>query len=801
MSRSWPPISASRAVLSRWILTPLLLLSGPGSTIALADSPPLPAIPFASLQFTDRATALSDWLVVHVPPEHPGLADGVLKQSTDEAVHAALASIEGGTAVAISAEPKVDLGGRFVPVKNPDQKEIFLAACAIDAPSAAPVYALLGNNGSMTLAVNGAVIDSSKHSRSGSAPQYVAKLPLRAGHNILVVRVDGNEPDTGFSVTAIGDETIALHEAVQSAGTCLRSRVVKTAAELELDIRLAGWTRDFECSLVSPDGTTRPLGRHSPRKKLQEPGSVPNGRHTFVLHLGQATYKEPVLIGDPGEIVGALANRAEGGHFGEPVKLEIDSYLHRLASLLATTKRDKNWEYSVVSAIEAADLLMADPSGERRPPVELVAFRSAIDQSVQHYQIAFPNGRAEPVPLLVIVAAVIGSAKPFIDGPTVRSHLEALDIARLAERAGVAVLWPGYRCPPSGSPIDLAHFDQVLSHASSRYPIDPDRVTLVGHCGGGVFAGMMLMRWPERFASLVYYDAMFQRSRVGYRIAAARQKDPYYPFADYRHWLAATDPMQWILDRNFPRPILVLHDGSLAEGHGGVLLSVDFSTRAGRAGVPHEFRKVEPRYGRLGQWQEILQWASQRKVDASSAASAPHFWGGAVADAFTGPFLIVVGTGGTETEQAALAEQARRLGESWRKSQFVDAPAKRDIDVTDQDLRSNLVLIGNAETNVIWKRLAPGLSTDVNSSRIRFGPKEWVGTRLGIHAAERNPLHPEALVVLYGAQQFDGARFDAHDLAVTGWYNFAVWDFDQPEPLIDAGLVPGRSAAVQANNR
>ncbi|HID08522.1 MAG TPA: hypothetical protein EYP10_15400, partial [Armatimonadetes bacterium] len=123
---------------------------------------------------------------------------------------------------------------------------------------------------------------------------------------------------------------------------------------------------------------------------------------------------------------------------------------------------------------------------------------------------------------------------------------------------------------------------------------------------------------------------------------------------------------------------------------------------------------------------------------------------GPVWHAYTGPFLIVHGTLGTEAMRLANYNKARQLALEWVDFSDGLAHIKADRDVTEEDLaRYHIIAVGGPQENSIVKRA-------VHSLPIKFAPKGYTigahtlrGKQLGLVCIYPNPLNPRRYLVIY----------------------------------------------------
>lgn len=128
---------------------------------------------------------------------------------------------------------------------------------------------------------------------------------------------------------------------------------------------------------------------------------------------------------------------------------------------------------------------------------------------------------------------------------------------------------------------------------------------------------------------------------------------------------------------------------------------------------------------------------------------------GPVIDAFTTPFLFVVGTAGRDAKaiemQAAAQRAAKALAREWMARANGMARIKSDTDVTRDDIAAyNLILFGNAQTNRLITQINDELPLRFTATGIRAEGRVITGDDLGMVMVTPNPLNPNRYAVIVG---------------------------------------------------
>lgn len=156
--------------------------------------------------------------------------------------------------------------------------------------------------------------------------------------------------------------------------------------------------------------------------------------------------------------------------------------------------------------------------------------------------------------------------------------------------------------------------------------------------------------------------------------------------------------------------------------------------------------------------------------------------GGPLSDAFTGPFLVVVGSRGDADRVGAAKQSADQFVASWQERYFVGCRVKRDDEVSAQDLQEyNLVLFGDAGSNQLLAKIAEKLPFRQTQNR-SGGPSGMnTGTNLSMQYIYPNPLNPERYVLVVGNPLCKKCPADAIQFTLKGWYDYAIWKWSGNE--------------------
>lgn len=146
---------------------------------------------------------------------------------------------------------------------------------------------------------------------------------------------------------------------------------------------------------------------------------------------------------------------------------------------------------------------------------------------------------------------------------------------------------------------------------------------------------------------------------------------------------------------------------------------------------------------------------------------------GAFSQAFHTPFLFVVPSAGDPAEIADCVARARLDASIWWYRGNGRAPVVADADVTEKHWKDfNLVLLGSADSNACWKKIADRLPFRAAPGAITIRGDVLKGD-LALAAVYPNPDAPGKLVAVIGASGPAGRR---------AWNAFTWWHPDTGAP-------------------
>lgn len=656
-------------------------------------------------------------------------------------------------------------------------------------------FAAIGCEDEVELFLNGALIGTLAKSSAFAQGQNLVALQLRAGSNLLAVRMK--------HASATGPLSIRLFATEKAAEDFARSKRAVSLQEVmpELNSTLAvavkGWNPTLEkIALVTAEEQVR---KEIAVEKTASAANLPlDGVPADLYRVraqfedGQTVLSDFVCVGDATQVYENLARRPRPAKLAEnPDFLAIMRRWEILNQPEARDSTDNERKRKVIFILrEYAEILGRDPDPQgvftAKPGIHILGFTSGIDGQVQFYRVFFPRrvAAAQPIPLVVILPTVVSSERPFIESPFIAHQLETEIAAGVAEEQGVALLWPGYRGQPWANPIDLAHLTEVYADLAHRLTIDPHRVYLYGGCSGGMLALGELVYRPRFYTAAYLRDAFFHRQTNRYA-----ERDPFTAWPDYQKWIAAADPAAEFLRTRNSTPLRIVNDNNSEPGHGELRFAEEFVREARRFEiVPVAEWKSGVIFHNV-EFEQMVRWflRQQRGDPSDECVNWPRTndGPGPIAKAFAKPFVVVEGTQGSAAQRSANRAITQRFQEAWSRNQFAGCRVVPDTEVT-AEMRTtvNLVLIGNAETNLVWQAIDDRLPFKVSSTAITYGAHRWSKSSSALQAVVESPWNPSRQIVLLGGCDLKSARFGTLELAMDGWYDFAIWETERLIPKL-----------------
>ena len=462
------------------------------------------------------------------------------------------------------------------------------------------------------------------------------------------------------------------------------------------------------------------------------------------------------MVGNPDDLFAGLQKALSQYTPDSKSKLDIEAQLRRARILLAKGHHNifsRDWQEKIAYTFgclatmgrrlkEGAVNIAKDQAG-----LHIRGFVSGADGSFQSYRLFVPSNYnpGSPLPLLVIAPARIKSReRPFIGGPVIANHREALLWVKYAEKHGFALLWPGYRSAPEGYSYESVTINEAIQSVEKDYNIDKHRISVYATCGAGYNAGRLVTEYNNRFAAIIYDLAVFDLSL-----------DKIKSVPSLLEWYNTVNPSRHVIgNRNIE--IFVLHDGTKPSGHGPMELTTAFLNQAGKTRddiISHLSKQPMTLAERMDMVFTWLALCRNEKTDATrSQFLARSGYTGPIMEIFSTPLLVVEGTHATGSDLAGMKFVVETLRRDYIKHfHGAECAVKKDTNVTDDDINSHsLVLVGNPQSNSVWEKLQPKLSVKVTPEAVMYGNDRLTGFQ-PFQAIVRHPSAGDKYVLLIGA--------------------------------------------------
>jgi hypothetical protein len=627
-------------------------------------------------------------------------------------------------------------------------------------------------------------------------------VPLNQGENIIAIKILSTDRPPRLRLSVIGDQSMDF-QAAWSASLSFLNKQIFTRSGRQ-DPPILRW--DSLLDRLNPAVEVDDMKTGNPvlvKESMRTGNTLRNGFDYLGEGFYRITYKsgaeeahEYFLIGSPRKVFEDVKNSLAGYSWDEGARLNIEAQLRRGEILLDKTNYDmanREWQDKVVYTLGSlSDFLESRKQGATEfsrdiPGLHIRGFVSKIDQSKQFYRLYIPSSytREKGVPLLLIMPTTVSARKrSFIESPFMAAHRDAVQISRFAEKHGFALLWPGYRSAPEGWTYESVHDGEAIEAVEKDYNIDPSRISIYGVCSGGFLGGRLLTAYPNRFAAIVYDRAIFDRDQSVSQDFAG--KDDYL-----KDWFSAINPSASIIG-NYSVKILVLHDGSRPKGHGEMQLTEEF--------LRHALRKRNDIVSHIGRrsagvelWDLIFDWlvhcknGNPGKIFADMAGESGY--SGPISEIFAHPFVVVRGTP-ADSEEALCIDAAIRLFSEKYGQQFygVDFAVKTDGEITDDDLKNkSLVLVGNPESNSIWKKLAAQLPVKADADGLTIDGYSF-SSKSAFMTIFKNPENRRNYILLLGASNLGNLALASNIDPGRTWVDGCVFEAGKNQTIRETKL-------------
>lgn len=676
---------------------------------------------------------------------------------------------------------------------------VVYAVCQVTSDAGGEAWLLLGTDNPTRVWLNGGECHRWRERRPKTIYDDAVRLNLRPGSNLLLIKIEKIKRKWEMMARLEPDAEAAGRTLLSIKDGFLKRRLIPEGGGLELIDRSLPAFGPFEGRVEALDGTSIRSVEVGGDKSAGLAG-IPPGLYRVGLAVDGRRYWQPFCLGGTAALRTQLAERCAEAEVDDRTAINLQALLRRLEILdrpYKTVEGEADWKrqdfleenaYKTIYAATALGEALAHINrGEEPfahvPGLHIRGFRSRIDDQVMHYRLLVParyNRDASPLPLVIVFETVAAAKRPYLESVHVANQNNAEKWAGAGERLGVGILWVGHRTQPYGNPIDYAHFDEVLAQVEQDYVLDRSRLYLYGVCSAGVMAMGEAIRHPDRYAAITFVNPVLHRVKNRYDDDGRFRRVPVY-----REWLLETDPVVPLATLRHP-PVAIVHDGGDPD-HGPLSHSVDFVEMSRAVGNRTHFQRntVLPP-SRFTLYERQIDWLSEhRRGKAQPLTVSPIGSGGPLSRVFAERFIVVEATGGSEDERRANREISAAFQVAWRRMNHVPCRVVTDAELPDgEEEQSHLVLIGNERTNAVWQRLASRFPVTLTEEEITIAARTWSGAGLGLQTWFPHPDHPGKRIVLIGGHIPDVAVFGTMELALDGWFDFAIWQTRDGSPRL-----------------
>ena len=637
--------------------------------------------------------------------------------------------------------------------------------------------AVLFRNGKFACAVRGA--DARASGGFGFFP-----IMLHEGENVINLKIFSLRGKPRIQLSVCLDSSKDFPTAWQPRHGLL-SKLVYFPGEqadpvtLDWHRNLSGLSVSFFVRNVATDKIV--LQRESARRGrvTGKDADLAPGIYEITYQADDESASEIFLVGNPHELFAELQETLSKYNPDTASKADIEAQLRRAEILLAKENYnvlDRQFQEKITFTFNSLATIARELKDIKegavniakvQPGLRVRSFASGADGSTQFYRLYIPTTYKPdtPVPLLVIQAARIRNREtPFIQGPIMANHREALMWVKYAEQYGFAVLWPGYRSIPEGYSYESVHINEAIQAVEKDYNINKHCISLYATCGAGYGAGRLIAEYSNRFAAIVYDMAIFDLALGTIRSSPSLME-----------WYTTVNPSRHVI-ANKNLKIFVLHDNSRQPGHGALANTTAFLERAEKSRndvVKFLSEYPMPKPARID---KIFSWLSPCKNenpnDKRSYFLAKAGYTGPIMEIFATPILVVEGTQMQGVELDNIKSVVESFNNDYAKY-FRDAKCvvKKDTDVTPDDIKNySLILIGNPKSNSVWDKLQPQIPVKVSSASVFYENDRLTGAQ-PFQAIVRHPAANDKYILLIGAGDLRAFGQVQTDEIFTAWYD------------------------------
>jgi dienelactone hydrolase len=239
------------------------------------------------------------------------------------------------------------------------------------------------------------------------------------------------------------------------------------------------------------------------------------GLYSISAQAGTGTFDEEFYVGDRSRLTAAFKQPCQHMTAGRGAILDPCATLAPLEEIepKQSFAFRLDWQKRALLLVSQLEWAFRHRAEERLSPgagrgTHVGDFRSRVDGQVQYYFFHLPKGydgqRAVP---LVIQVPHNTRQKPLLTGPVAYDPDWIHELSAFADDNGYACLWPHARGRNNNVQLAVTDTFEALADLESKFAIDPERIYLMGDCGGARNALLLAERFPDMFAGVSALNA------------------------------------------------------------------------------------------------------------------------------------------------------------------------------------------------------------------------------------------------------------------------------------------------------
>lgn len=399
----------------------------------------------------------------------------------------------------IATRPKTNILELAVHQRQFDYAVAYVSAL-IESPRDQEIVIAAGADDNIRVWLNHELLFADFNTKGHSLTKFQRLIgaKLKQGNNLLVVKVGNLTGDWRLFFTLFRRERALTLARENAVNPILVSSIVPVGTPLQVRTDLLASSADNQLEIVDSQHIpleTRKISLYRnfnwDLEKLKE-----NRLYYCRMLTPQGGIEKAFYYGDLEAAYGELSRAVEARRkMDESIMIDLQAQLARLKHLLLPESRKSEfWDQKVVASVaeieESLSLVSQSADAFRHAAgTHIRGYRSAVDGQIQHYWLHVPQNAlksGKPIPLVIALPYITGQNLPFLESYFLAAFDETERYRILGDQYGYAVLqlW-GRGNFMGGTAVGTRDVFEALDAVRKDYPMDPDRIYLVGYCEGG----------------------------------------------------------------------------------------------------------------------------------------------------------------------------------------------------------------------------------------------------------------------------------------------------------------------------